>query len=99
MGVDKNDTDFNTVEKTGGNKTQDLRALIGAANGNIYSIAYAASSSFQSNATDYKYAITGNGTSIDKINHTTPVKRAITNNNSLTESDPTTLQPYITCYM
>lgn len=99
VGVDSNDTDFNTVEKTGGNKTQDLRALIGAANGNIYSIAYAASDSFQSNATDYKYAITGSGISIDKINHTTPVKRAISNNGSLTESEPTTLQPYITCYM
>ena len=40
IGINSSDTDFNTVEKTGGNKNYELRALIGAVGGNVNTIGY-----------------------------------------------------------
>lgn len=42
VGVNASDSDFKTVEKTGGNKTAPLRAMIGAVNSNNKTIGYQA---------------------------------------------------------
>jgi hypothetical protein len=40
IGINSSDSDFNTVEKTGGSKEYELRALIGAVGGNVNTIGY-----------------------------------------------------------
>ena len=87
--VDKSsDTEFNTVAKTGGNKEQSLRALIGAVDGDAGVIAYSATSPVPGQ-NNYSRGIKGEiyGGSSD-VNHTTAVVRDDGNT-------PTTLQPYI----
>ena len=90
VGIDTGQTEFNTVEKTGGVKTQALVALIGAVNGNINAIGYRAKNA--SATTSYTYAITGSGAGISSINHGTYVLKDDGN-------EASTLQPFITCYM
>ena len=93
VGIDTSDNDFKTVEKTGGSKTQDLRALIGAVNSNVGSLGYLRAAAVSGVAYTNNLGITGStpGT-INSVNHSTLVTQA--NNQT-----PTTIQPYITCYM
>lgn len=94
VGVNTGDTDFNTSNKTGGSKTQTLRAAIGAVNGNIGWIGYNAqdpitgirySNNLGAKGTDHTGTVTAS-------NHSTAVLQP----NGAT---PTTVQPYVTCYM
>lgn len=93
VGINTSDTDFNTVEKTGGAKTQELRAMIGAVNGNPRALGYNPVGAVSGIGYTNNYGVVGSdpGT-IRTINHSTLVRRADGNN-------ATTIQPYITCYM
>lgn len=96
VGVDTSQTEFNSVEKTGGTKTTKLRALIGAFNNNVLGLGYKATESVD-NATssDNKYNMTLEGNpagTVNNINHSTVVR-------DVNGNDPSLLQPYITCYM
>ena len=98
VGVDSGDSDFDTTEKTGGEKQVRQFAWIGAANSQTTSLAYAVATP-SDNAMNkilplYNgYGVTGSTPgSITRINHVTYVTD--------TEGDSTSvLQPYITCYM
>jgi len=92
VGVNASDNDFKVVEKMGGTKSQELRALIGATNSDISRIGYEAQPSIAGHA--YSYSIAGRDTlnNVTTLNHSTTVLQASGGN-------PTTIQPYITCYM
>lgn len=93
VGVDTNDTDFNTANKTGGEKTQELRAMIGAINGNPGALGYNPTGAVGGIGYTNNYGIAGTRPGdVTSINHSTLVRRADGNN-------ARTLQPYITCYM
>lgn len=93
VGVNTSDSDFNTVEKTGGAKTQELRALIGAVNNNTLTLGYNPVGAVGGIRYTNGYGVVGsNPGNINTINHSTLVRRADGNN-------ATTIQPYITCYM
>lgn len=91
VGVDIEDTDFNTVEKTGGYKVSDLRALIGATGSNASRLGYYAKNPVSAHGT-YSINLSANVVDSQPVNHSTLVL----------ESDghvPSRLQPYITCYI
>lgn len=91
VGVDIEDTDFNTVEKTGGYKVSDLRALIGATGSNASRLGYYAENPVSAHGT-YSINLSANVVDSQPVNHSTLVL----------ESDghvPSRLQPYITCYI
>lgn len=94
VGVDTNDTDFNTPNKTGGEKTQELRAMIGAINNNPGALGYNPAGAVGGGLGYHNnYGVAGNRPgNVTVINHSTIVKRSDGNNAK-------TLQPYITCYM
>ena len=93
VGVDTNDTDFNTPNKTGGEKTQELRAMIGAINNNPGALGYNPAGAVGGISYTNNYGIAGNRPgNVTSINHSTLVKRSDGNN-------ARTIQPYITCYM
>ena len=96
VGVNASDSDFKTVEKTGGNKTASLRAMIGAVNSNNKTIGYQAMGPV-TGVPNYNQFVNvgadGEGGSGGVIaTHTTRVTK-------LDGNDPELLQPYITCYM
>lgn len=96
VGVNASDSDFKTVEKTGGNKTAPLRAMIGAVNSNNKTIGYQAMGPV-TGVPNYNQFVNvgadGEGGSGGVIaTHTTRVTK-------LDGNDPELLQPYITCYM
>lgn len=86
------DSDFNTVEKTGGSKTYELRALIGAVGGNVHTIGY-----------DSEPVVSGYGSYDMVIDASAGAKpQGASNTTRVVKSDgnpATTVQPYITCYM
>lgn len=93
VGVDTNDTDFNTPNKTGGEKTQELRAMIGAINNNPGALGYNPAGAVGGISYTNNYGIAGNRPgNVTSINHSTLVRRSDGNN-------ARTIQPYITCYM
>ncbi len=96
VGINTNDTAFNSSEKVGGIKEQELRALIGNIDSDTSRIGYVTSNPVpgQNNYLGYGYS------NLNKFymgsmgfNHSTVVKRADTGGNA------TTLQPYIVVYM
>lgn len=94
VGVDVNDSDFNTVEKTGGKKEQVLRASIGAVSSDTSSIGYAKTVATP-NHDVYSATVWGNNGNTETprpANHATEVWQD-------NGQGPTTLQPYVTCYM
>lgn len=91
VGVDTSDSDFNTVEKMGGSKEYELRALIGAVGGNVNTIGY-----------DSESVVPGYGSYDMVIDASAGAKpQGASNTTRVVKSDgssPTTVQPYITCY-
>lgn len=90
VGVDEDDPDFDTAGKSGGEKEQLLRAAIGAVNGTDNTLGYATASPISGQ--NYTYASSWTGISIDRVNHSTLVKKQ-------DGQEPSTLQPYIAMYM
>lgn len=92
VGVDSSQSEFNNVEKTGGKKEQVLRASIGAVGSDTSTIGYA-NTAPTPNHNVYQMAIHGTpDTTPRTANHATEVWQD-------NGQAPTTLQPYITCYM
>ena len=91
IGINSSDSDFNTVEKTGGSKEYELRALIGAVGGNVNTIGY-----------DSEPVVPGYGSYDMVIDASAGAKpQGASNTTRVVKSDgssPTTVQPYITCY-
>lgn len=92
IGINSSDSDFNTVEKTGGSKEYELRALIGAVGGNVHTIGY-----------DSEPVVSGYGSYDMVIDASAGAKpQGASNTTRVVKSDgnpATTVQPYITCYM
>ena len=92
VGINSSDSDFNTVEKTGGSKEYELRALIGAVGGNVNTIGY-----------DSEPGVSGYGSYDMVIDASAGAKpQGASNTTRVVKSDgnpATTVQPYITCYM
>lgn len=94
VGVNTADIEFNEVEKIGGKKEQVLRASIGAVSSDTSSIGYAKTAATP-NHNVYSATIWGNNGNTETprpANHATEVWQD-------NGQGPTTLQPYITCYM
>lgn len=92
VGVDTAQIEFNEVEKTGGKKEQVLRASIGAVGSDTSTIGYARTEPTP-NHNVYQMAIRGTADTTPRTaNHATEVWQD-------NGQGPTTLQPYITCYM
>lgn len=97
VGVNPNDNDFKTAGKTGGAKEYDLRATIGAFDGNIGALGYLASTKYSNRTFTYGLSF-GSGTAhigSNRINHSTLVRTA---DSSGTTKYYTTVQQYITTY-
>ena len=93
VGVNTNDGDFNTPNKTGGSKNQTLRATIGAVGNNVGAIGYQAQPGLSNVSYSGGYGVVGNAPSHGaNVNHSTEVLQS-------NSKPPTTVQPYITCYM
>lgn len=98
VGVDSDDSDFDTTEKTGGKKQVSQFAWIGAVNSQTTALAYAVATPSDEAMNKLLplyngYGVTGSTPgSITRLNHATYVTDA--------DGDSTrVLQPYITCYM
>jgi len=95
VGVNASDTDFSTVEKTGGSKSRQLSAAIGCVNGSPASLGFICDGVSQYQAgRAATYVSTGTQTSYSFWNHSIPVTEHGVNSRSTN-----ILQPYITCYM
>lgn len=93
VGVNTSDTDFNTVEKTGGTKRRSLAARIGAFDSDIGKIGYAAMANPSGGG--FTYGIVGSAfqnISGNRVNHNTIVV------DNIDGKDPSIVQPYITVY-
>lgn len=86
VGMNADDSDFNTVGKTGGSKTQELRAAIGAVGGDVGAIGYITKNSIPGYPTA-SLAISASVKSDKSFNHSTPVYRD-------NGANATTVQPY-----
>lgn len=98
VGVEESESEFDTSEKTGGNKSVSQVAWIGAVNGNVTTIGYAPASVSQEATNKIKRLYNGYGNSgsalgsVNTINHPTYVT-------DISGDSTSVLQPYITCYM
>ena len=93
VGVNTSDTDFNTVEKTGGSKRRSLAARIGAFDSDIGKIGYAAMANPSGGG--FSYGIAGSAfrdISGNRVNHNTIVV------DNIDGKDPSIVQPYVTVY-
>jgi hypothetical protein len=96
VGVDANDTDFNEVEKTGGEKSKGLRALLGNIDNDISRIADVPTKAtpYQREYDSRAYGSLNNFyTGHCSYNHSTLVT------DGEGHEDISIIQPYITCYM
>ena len=94
VGVDMEDehNEFNGVEKEGGSREKDLRALIGAVDGDVYTIGYYEAPTA---GTWTKYTKGIRGASVTGANVASHSTLVMDSNGNY----PDSLQPYITCYM
>lgn len=74
IGYDPNDSDYNKVGITLGNKSIELKAGIGAVNSNISSIGYKADTPIS--GVNYNMGVYGTSgfSNIDRVNHSVPVR-------------------------
>ncbi len=108
VGVNTNDSNFNTVEKTGGSKTTSIQhnhgagsllALIGSPQGNADGLGFVASNSGSKHGSTYSVGGTSHSAAgHPNRSHNTVIEGATDNVGSSTVNKPI-LQPYITCYM
>ena len=90
--MEDENNEFNGVEKEGGSREKDLRALIGAVDGDVYTIGYYEAPT-AGIWTRYTKGIRGASVTGGNVAaHTTLVMDS--NGNY-----PDSIQPYITCYM
>lgn len=94
VGVNTADIEFNEVEKIGGKKEQVLRASIGAVSADVGTIGYVPTSAIP-NHNVYNGVIWGNRGDTSTPRPATHATEVWQDNGQ----GPTTLQPYITCYM
>lgn len=93
VGLDPDDTDFNSLGKIGGQKSEDLRAAVGATYNTTTRIGYAAAAKIPN--INYTYSVMGSDVSSNipasAVNHSTLV---------LTQDgkNPSSLQPYLVSY-
>lgn len=93
VGLDEGDSAFNTSGKTGGNKNQELRALIGATDGDVASLGYTVAGAVVGRETNAIRVVGKTGsTGTVNFNHSTPVRTPQNGHAS-------TLQPYETVYI
>lgn len=93
VGVNTSDSDFSTVEKTGGSKRRPMAARIGAFDGDIGKIGYAAQAN--PGGGGFTYGISGSpfgDIAGSRVNHNTIVV------DNVDGEDPSIVQPYITVY-
>lgn len=91
IGVDPSDTDFDAAGKTGGSKTQELVALIGATDGDIGNLGYLTTPPVVDHM-KATYTVHGTSSQAGTFNHGTKVLQPLGN-------EPTTLQPYVAVYI
>lgn len=93
VGLDPDDTDFNSLGKTGGQKDENLRAAIGATNSTTTRIGYVAEAKIPN--INYTYSVLGSdaisNVPASAVNHSTLVLQTDGKNPSL-------LQPYLVSY-
>lgn len=93
VGLDPDDTDFNSLGKIGGQKSEDLRATVGATYNTTTRIGYVAAAKIPN--INYSYSVLGSDVSSNipasAVNHSTLV---------LTQDgkNPSSLQPYLVSY-
>lgn len=95
ISVNKDDTNYNIAEMTGGSERKELRAMIGAVNSDTGTIGYkTAAPVIGEDMGSYTLSVRGTAQSPGafRANHTTLVKE-------VDGKDLSLLQPYITCYM
>lgn len=93
VGVNTSDTDFDTVEKTGGSKRRPMAARIGAFDSDIGKIGYAAQAN--PGGGGFTYGISGSpfkDIAGSRVNHNTIVV------DNIDGKDPSIVQPYVTVY-
>lgn len=93
VGVNTSDTDFDTVEKTGGSKRRPMAARIGAFDSDIGKIGYAAQANPSGGG--FTYGISGSSfkdIAGSRVNHNTIVV------DNIDGKDPSIVQPYVTVY-
>lgn len=94
VGVDEGDSVFNQVEKIAGSKSQELRALIGATDGDTGRIGYKDAASVPNQS--YRYSVLGSNVEVDipseRVNHSTAVL-------GILGELPSTIQPSISVYI
>lgn len=108
VGVNASDTDFNTVEKTGGSKTTSIQhnhgagsliALIGSPQANAAGLGFVASNAGSKTGSTYSVGgTTHQASGHPNRSHNTVIEGA-TDNVGSNSVNKTILQPYITCYM
>lgn len=86
VGMNASDSDFNTVGKTGGSKTQELRAAIGAVGGDVAAIGYISENPIPGHTTA-SLSVSASVKTNTSFNHSTPVYKSDGTN-------ATTVQPY-----
>ena len=94
IGVDEDDLNYNTAEKTGGSETKELRAMIGAVGDDLNTIGYSTEYPVTGEGYGtYNLLLRGQGERVNAVaNHTVPVKQ--------TDGKDLSLEPpFITCYM
>lgn len=97
VGVNSSETEFNTVEKTGGEKTHTLTATEMPSHSHAASLAApfpAGSSSYKDFKVNNDWNTIGNGGTLDHYGEGT-----LTTNTKGADGAHNNLQPYITCYM
>ena len=95
IGIDENNQNMNSPEKTGGKSEIRLSAAIGACNNNASSIGYIAEepNNYQNNK-NATYIINSGNVEFAHWNHSTPVTEMSNNSRNVN-----ILPPFITCYM